>query len=132
MILMNLKSMKKNTKKIILIVGPTAIGKTALSIELANALNTEIISCDSRQFYKELKIGSAPPNAKELAAIKHHFIHHLSVTDDYNAGEFEINAIAKIKELHKTKDTIIVVGVQDYMLMQFVKDLTKCLKFLIK
>ena len=110
MILMNLKIMKKNTKKIILIVGPTAIGKTALSIELANALNTEIISCDSRQFYKELKIGSAPPNVKELAAVKHHFIHHLSVTDDYNAGEFEKNAIAKIKELHKTKDTIIVVG----------------------
>ena len=74
--------MKKSTKKIILIVGPTAIGKTALSIELANALNTEIISCDSRQFYKELKIGAAPPNAKDLAAVKHHFIHHLSVTDD--------------------------------------------------
>jgi len=110
MILMNLKSMKKNTKKIIIIVGPTAIGKTALSIELANALNTEIISCDSRQFYKELKIGSAPPNAKELAAAKHHFIQHLSVTEDYNAGEFEMNAIAKTKELHKTKDTIIVVG----------------------
>jgi len=110
MILMNLKIMKKNTKKIIIIVGPTAIGKTGLSIELANALNTEIISCDSRQFYKELKIGSAPPNAKELAAAKHHFIHHLSVTEDYNAGEFEINAIAKIKELHKTKDTIVVVG----------------------
>jgi len=110
MILMNLKIMKKSTKKIILIVGPTAIGKTALSIELANALNTEIISCDSRQFYKELKIGAAPPNAKDLAAVKHHFIHHLSVTDDYNAGEFEVNAMAKIKELHKTKDTIIVVG----------------------
>ena len=110
MILMNLKSMKKNTKKIIIIVGPTAIGKTSLSIELANALNTEIISCDSRQFYKELKIGSAPPNAKELAAAKHHFIQHLSVTEDYNAGEFEMNAIAKIKELHKTNDTIIVVG----------------------
>tara|TARA_B100000767_G_scaffold43090_1_gene37018 strand:+ start:1869 stop:2786 length:918 start_codon:yes stop_codon:yes gene_type:complete len=107
---MNLTNMKKNTKKIILIVGPTAIGKTALSIELANALNTEIISCDSRQFYKELKIGAAPPNSEDLAAAKHHFIHHLSVTDDYNAGEFEINAIAKIKDLHKTKDTIIVVG----------------------
>ena len=110
MILMNLKSMKKNTKKIIIIVGPTGIGKTALSIELASALNTEIISCDSRQFYKELKIGAAPPNAKELATAKHHFIHHLSVTEDYNAGEFEINAIAKIKDLHKIKDTIIVVG----------------------
>ena len=102
--------MKKNTKKIILIVGPTAIGKTALSIELANKLNTEIISCDSRQFYKELKIGSAPPNSKELESAIHHFIHHLSVNDDYNAGEFEINAIAKIKDIHKTKDTVIVVG----------------------
>ena len=102
--------MKKNTKKIIIIVGPTAIGKTKLSIDLANALNTEIISCDSRQFYKELKIGSAPPTSKELETAKHHFIQHLSVTKDYNAGEFEINAIAKIKEIHKTKDTIIIVG----------------------
>ena len=102
--------MKKNTKKIIIIVGPTAIGKTKLSIDLANELNTEIISCDSRQFYKELKIGSAPPTSKELETAKHHFIQHLSVTKDYNAGEFEINAIAKIKEIHKTKDTIIIVG----------------------
>ena len=102
--------MKKNTKKIIIIVGPTAIGKTKLSIDLANALNTEIISCDSRQFYKELKIGSASPTSKELETAKHHFIQHLSVTKDYNAGEFEINAIAKIKEIHKTKDTIIIVG----------------------
>ena len=110
MILMSLMIMEKNTKKIILIVGPTAIGKTALSIKIANALNTEIISCDSRQFYKELKIGSAPPNNKELAAVKHHFIHHLSITEEYNAGEFEKNAMAKIKKIHKTKDTIIVVG----------------------
>ena len=109
-ILMNLMSMKKNTKKIIIIVGPTAIGKTALSISLANTLNTEIISCDSRQFYKELKIGSAPPNSEELVAIKHHFIQHLSVTQDYNAGAFEVDAIEKIKEIHKTKDTIVVVG----------------------
>ena len=110
MILMNLRSMKKNTKKIIIIVGPTAIGKTALSISLANALNTEIISCDSRQFYKELKIGAAPPNSEELAEVKHHFIQNLSVANDYNAGTFEIDAIERIKEIHKTKDTIIVVG----------------------
>ena len=107
---MNLMSMKKNTKKIIIISGPTAIGKTSLSIELANALNTEIISCDSRQFYKELKIGSAPPKSEELVTVKHHFIHHLSIKEDYNAGKFEMDAIKKIKELHKTKDTIIVVG----------------------
>jgi tRNA dimethylallyltransferase len=106
---MNLMSMK-NTKRILVIVGPTAIGKTMLSIELAKALNTEIISCDSRQFYKELLIGATPPNPKELSEVKHHFIQHLSVENDFNAGQFEIDAIAKIKELHKTKDTIIIVG----------------------
>ena len=106
---MNLISMK-NTKRILVIVGPTAIGKTRLSIELAKALNTEIISCDSRQFYKELLIGATPPNPKELSEVNHHFIQHLSVENDFNAGQFEIDAIAKIEELHKTKDTIIIVG----------------------
>ncbi len=109
MILMNSMSMK-NTKKIIIIVGPTAIGKTALSISLAKALSTEIISCDSRQFYKELLIGAAPPNTKELAEVKHHFIQHLSVTEDYNAGDFETDVINKIEELHKKNNTLIVVG----------------------
>ena len=100
----------KNTKRIIIIVGPTAIGKTRLSIKLAKTLNTEIISCDSRQFYKELLIGATPPSPKELSEIKHHFIQHLSVENDYNSGKFEIDAIEKIKKLHKTKDTIIIVG----------------------
>ena len=109
-ILMNLMSMKKNTKRIIIIVGPTAIGKTALSIDIAKSLNTEIISCDSRQFYKELLIGAAPPSSKELATVKHHFIKHLSVNNDYNAGAFELDTIEKIEELHKTKDTIVIVG----------------------
>ncbi len=102
--------MKRNTKRVIFIIGPTAIGKTQLSIELAKILNTEIISCDSRQFYKELKIGSAPPNDQELSEIKHHFIQNLSVTDNYSAGQFEIDAIKLIKELHKTNNTIIAVG----------------------
>ena len=102
--------MKRNTKRVIFIIGPTAIGKTQLSIELAKTLNTEIISCDSRQFYKELKIGSAPPNDQELSEIKHHFIQNLSVTDNYSAGQFEIDAIKLIKELHKTNNTIIAVG----------------------
>ena len=106
---MNLMSMK-NTKRILVIVGPTAIGKTKLSIELAKDLNTEIISCDSRQFYKELLIGSSPPNPKELSEVKHHFIQNLSVENNFNAGEYEIDAITKIEELHKTKDTIIIVG----------------------
>ena len=99
-----------STKKVIIIVGPTAIGKTALSIDIAKRLNTEIISCDSRQFYKELLIGAAPPSQKELAQIKHHFIHNLSIANDYNAGAFELDAMVKIEQLHKTKDTIIIVG----------------------
>ena len=106
--LMNMNSTK--TKRVILIVGPTAIGKTALSINIAKKLNTEIISCDSRQFYKELLIGAAPPSQKELTQIKHHFIHNLSVANNYNAGAFELDAMVKIEQLHKTKDTIIIVG----------------------
>ena len=106
---MNLMNMN-STKRVIFIVGPTAIGKTALSIDIAKRLNTEIISCDSRQFYKELLIGAAPPSPKELSQVKHHFIHNLSVANDYNAGAFELDAMAKIEQLHKTKDTIIVVG----------------------
>lgn len=102
--------MNLNTKKIIFIVGPTAVGKTKLSIKLAKKLKTEIISCDSRQFYKELKIGTAAPNKKEVSEIKHHFIHNRRVTDDYNAGKFEIDAIKLIEKLHQIHDTIIAVG----------------------
>ena len=102
--------MTTHTKKVIFIVGPTAIGKTHLSIALAKELNADIISCDSRQFYKELKIGSAPPSKKNLAEVKHHFIHNLSITEDYNAGKFEIDAIKLIKKLHQTNNTIIAVG----------------------
>ena len=76
---------------LIVIVGPTGVGKTDLSIHLAKYLNTEIISCDSRQFYKELKIGAAPPNINQLKNVKHHFIHHKSIKENYNAGLFEID-----------------------------------------
>ena len=102
--------MKFTKKSIIIIVGPTGIGKTTLSIKLANTLKTDIISCDSRQFYKELLIGASPPSPKELLETKHHFIQNLSVKDSFNAGQFEIDAISKIEELHKLKDTIVVVG----------------------
>ena len=109
-----MKNITKSTylkdKKVIFIVGPTAIGKTKVSIDLAKKLNTEIISSDSRQFYKELKIGSAPPSKEELSQVKHHFIHNLSVKDDYNAGQFEIDAMNLIQKLHKIHDSIIVVG----------------------
>ena len=100
----------KSNKKVIFILGPTAVGKTKLSIAIAKNLNTEIISCDSRQFYNELKIGSAPPNNEDLKKIKHHFIHHLSIKDEYNAGKFEIDAIKMISKIHQNKNSVIVVG----------------------
>tara|TARA_R100001198_G_C5239669_1_gene217061 strand:- start:1804 stop:2703 length:900 start_codon:yes stop_codon:yes gene_type:complete len=98
------------TKTLISIVGPTAIGKTALSIKLANDFNTEIISADSRQFFKEMQIGTAAPTPSELAQAKHHFIHHKSVEDDYNVGAFEKDALHLLKQLFKTHDTVIMVG----------------------
>lgn len=99
-----------STKKVVFIVGPTAIGKTALSIKLAQHFNTEIISCDSRQFYKELVIGAAPPDENELKKIKHHFIHNLSITNSYNAGQFEIDALLTIEKLHQKHDILIAIG----------------------
>jgi len=97
-------------KQIIAIVGPTASGKTALSIKLAQALNTEIISADSRQFYKEMSIGTAVPEPEELAAAKHHFIQNKSIFDDYNVGDYEQDFLKLSKKLFQTKDTLILVG----------------------
>lgn len=98
------------TKKLFIILGPTASGKTVLSIQLAKELNTEIISCDSRQFYKELKIGAAPPSKEQLQKKKHHFIQHLSIKDNYNTGQYEEDVIKKISSLFKTYDNLILVG----------------------
>lgn len=95
---------------LISIIGPTAVGKTALSLELAKKYDTEIISADSKQFYREMNIGTAKPNADELKSIKHHFINSLSIEQDYNAGQFEKDAIAKIESLFKTKSVLITVG----------------------
>ncbi|NNE32878.1 MAG: tRNA (adenosine(37)-N6)-dimethylallyltransferase MiaA [Winogradskyella sp.] len=97
-------------KILISIVGPTAIGKTALSIKLATHFNTEIISADSRQFYKEMNIGTAVPTEDELTAAPHHFIQHKSVQEKYSVGDFERDAISKLKVLHQTKDIVIMVG----------------------
>ena len=98
------------TKTLISVVGPTAIGKTSLGISLAQNFKTEIISADSRQFYKEMKIGTAVPNASELQAAKHHFIQHLSIQNPYTVGDFEKDALAKLNTLFKTKDYAIMVG----------------------
>lgn len=98
----------KNT--LITIVGPTAIGKTALSIKLAKAYNASIISCDSRQFYKEMTIGTAVPEPEELAAAQHYFIQDRSIFDTYNVGEFERDALQKLEHLFEENSVQIMVG----------------------
>ncbi|MDI6047127.1 tRNA (adenosine(37)-N6)-dimethylallyltransferase MiaA [Flavobacterium yafengii] len=97
-------------KYLITIIGPTAIGKTSLSIVLANYFKCDIISCDSRQFFKEMTIGTAVPNKAELEAAKHHFIQNKSVFENYTVGDFEKEAIAKLDELFLTNDYAILVG----------------------
>ena len=89
------------SKFLISIVGPTGIGKTKLSLKLATYFKTEIISADSRQFFKEIPIGTASPSALELKKIPHNFIHHKSITENYNVGEFEKDAIRRIETLYK-------------------------------
>lgn len=97
-------------KRLIVICGPTAAGKTALSTQLAQHFRTEIISTDSRQFYRELKIGSAPPSAEELEQVPHHFIADRELTDDFSAGEFEEQALQKLDKLFQKHDVVIAVG----------------------
>lgn len=97
-------------KKLIVVGGPTAVGKTAYAIQIAKNLQTEIISFDSRQFYKEMAIGVAVPSSEELAAVKHHFIQHLSIQENYNAGKFEIDALRQLEELFQSKDVVVAVG----------------------
>jgi len=100
----------KTNKNLIYIAGPTGVGKTELSIKLAKKLKTEIISCDSRQFYKELVIGTCPPSKYQLKEVKHHFIHNKSIHDRYNIGLYEKDAIHKINQLFEDKEYLILVG----------------------
>ncbi|WP_284462092.1 tRNA (adenosine(37)-N6)-dimethylallyltransferase MiaA [Chryseobacterium sp.] len=97
-------------KNLISVVGPTGIGKTRLAIDLAKHFNTEIVSCDSRQFFKEMKIGTASPSEEELAEAPHHFIGNLSVEDYYSIGQYEEDALQKLNELFKNHNTVILVG----------------------
>ena len=99
-----------NNKKLISVSGPTAIGKTKLGIKLAKSLKTEIISFDSRQFYKEMSIGTAVPSEIELNKVKHHFIQHRSILEPYTVYDFSLEASKLIKKLFKVYDNIILVG----------------------
>lgn len=102
--------MSNSKKTLITIVGPTAIGKTALAIEIARQYHTEIISADSRQFFREMNIGTAKPTEEELSQVKHHFINSNSVKDEISVGSFEKEAIAIIQNLFLTHDVLVMVG----------------------
>jgi len=102
--------MTRIQKYLIVVIGPTAIGKTALAIELARRFGCEILSCDSRQFFKEMSIGTAVPTDDELAAAKHHFIHNKSIFESYTVGDFERDAIATLENLYQTNDFAVMVG----------------------
>lgn len=97
-------------KTLIIVAGPTGVGKTHYAINLAQQFNTEIISCDSRQFYKEMTIGTAVPNAEELLAVKHHFIQHKSINDYYNISLFEHEALDLLDKLFVKHSTVIMTG----------------------
>ena len=100
----------KKSKTLIVIAGPTASGKTAFSIELAKALHTVILSADSRQFYKEMSIGTAAPTEEELSQAKHYFVHHISIEDKYDVADYERDALQLLDELFKTHDAVIMTG----------------------
>lgn len=97
-------------KHLIVLAGPTASGKTATAIKLAKAFDAEIISADSRQFYKELSIGTAAPTAEELAQEKHHFVHNLSIEDKYDVADYERDVLNFLKQYFKTKNVAIMTG----------------------
>lgn len=99
-----------NEPTVIAVVGPTAIGKTALGIALAQHYKTEIISADSRQFFTEMTIGTAVPSAEELKAATHHFIQNKSIFEPYSVGDFEVEALDLLKTLFKKHKLVIVVG----------------------
>src|SRR5690606_23562759 len=99
-----------NKNYLIVIVGPTAIGKTALAIDIAKYFKSDIISCDSRQFYKEMTIGTAVPSKEELTAVKHHFIQNKSIFEPYSVGNFEREALQKLDELFLKNPVQVMVG----------------------
>lgn len=100
----------KNMPLVVAILGATATGKTAAAIQVAQHFGTEIVSCDARQFYREMSIGTAKPSAEELAAVPHHFINCLSVRDTYTAGTYEHEALACIAALHRRRPIVILCG----------------------
>lgn len=99
-----------DSKKLIVVVGPTAVGKTTVAVKLAKHFSCQVLSADSRQFYKEMSIGTAKPDTIEMEGVPHHFIGNLSIHDEYSAGTFETEALEKLEELYNTDNYAILVG----------------------
>lgn len=97
-------------KYLLVVAGPTAVGKTCLSVKLAKRLDTSILSCDSRQFFKEMTVGTAKPCPHELSTVPHLFIDHLSIEDDYTVGDYEREALAVLDDLYQEKKVVLMVG----------------------
>ena len=106
----NIQHSALKNKTLIVIAGPTASGKTAFAIKVAKALGTVILSADSRQFYKEMSIGTAAPTEEELSQAKHYFVHHISIEDKYDVADYERDALQLLGELFKTHDTVVMTG----------------------
>jgi tRNA dimethylallyltransferase len=98
------------TRYLLVLAGPTAVGKTALAIKIAKIYNTEILSADSRQFYREMSIGTAKPSEEELKTVKHHFINNLSILEEYTSGMYEEEAMDKLEELFKIHQVVLLTG----------------------
>ena len=101
---------EKKMPTLIVIAGPTASGKTAFAIKVAKAQNTVILSADSRQFYKEMSIGTAAPTEEELSQVQHYFVHHISIEDKYDVADYERDALQLLDELFKTHDAVVMTG----------------------
>lgn len=99
-----------DNKTLLVIAGPTASGKTAFAIKMAQALNTVILSADSRQFYKEMSIGTAAPTEKELSQVQHYFVHHISIEDKYDVADYERDILKLLEKLFQTHDVVIMTG----------------------
>ncbi|UCS95618.1 tRNA (adenosine(37)-N6)-dimethylallyltransferase MiaA [Echinicola marina] len=100
----------ESDKYLVVVVGPTAVGKTNLCINLAKNFDTEIVSSDSRQFYREMQLGTAKPSEDELSEVRHHFVNNLSIFEDYDVRKFEKEALALMEKLFKSHDVLIMTG----------------------
>ncbi|MDE5639804.1 MAG: tRNA (adenosine(37)-N6)-dimethylallyltransferase MiaA, partial [Odoribacter sp.] len=97
-------------KTLVVLLGPTGVGKTDLSIDIAKSFGTSIVSCDSRQIYREMKIGTAVPSEQQLAAVPHFFIRTIPVEEYYNSWQFEQQALEIIHALHRERDVVVMAG----------------------